>query len=827
MPRTHKNLPFAGSYLLLMFFTVLALATPRKAIAQDQPPLVYTQENTGANYPPPVIPDFPQLPIVRPLPDPFLFFDGTRDTSFTAFEHHRNEWMHAIEQSEIGQKPDCHDCIITAVWAPTNNSTAGTSGTLTVTVTRTTNDVSLVLTSGVTLPPGPGPFPFVIGISLVPGKGPYTGSMPSSMFPSSQIATVEYLHDQVAQYAAGQQIPHNEDPFYLMYPELCAGTCPGTGSNSGEYAAWAWGVSRLLDGIRIASQQAVNPLPLDITHSAITGCSYAGKMALFSGAFDERIALTIAQENGGGGAPSWRVSHEIETQGSVEDIDDTDYSWFAGDVIKQFAGANVYKLPEDHHELMAMVAPRALVVTGDSLYYWLGDRSDTIDSLATEKIYANYGIGDRFGYYIDTNHNHCVVPPYQQAAIEPFIERFLLGEDVKTNLAVSWQEADALQNGNQPMIDPNMWSAWWGTNKPSFPAGEAWNSGSDIALPLDQNLSISPGDTLAASFALQMPGNHQAAKITYPYGFVETDVSCPDSTYYTLTIPVPGQAISIPAGDNALHPSTAGSTTVPGTCSGTGQTTGAFFFALGVQNPGAGNPGGSGFQTTDGAPATAQTDLLDVTFSAIDSSTGEGGAWAPTTALNFENPYSCTPPGCPLTPTIVWATPVSITYGTPLSSKQLNATASSTEVSGLLAGGSTGLETTASLPGTFVYSPPTGTVLHAGTYTLSTIFTPTAIGNTYANYTIATASVPITVGKGSPVITWPAPSSIKYPTPLGSNQLDARASVPGIFAYTPAAGTVLGPGTYTLSVTFTPTDTVDYSSAVATVPITVTRGSGK
>ena len=71
-------------------------------------------------------------------------------------------------------------------------------------------------------------------------------------------------------------------------------------------------------------------LPIDMSHLAVTGCSYAGKMALFAGAFDERVALTIAQENGGGGAPSWRVSHEIEAQGTVEDIDDTDYNWFGG-----------------------------------------------------------------------------------------------------------------------------------------------------------------------------------------------------------------------------------------------------------------------------------------------------------------------------------------------------------------------------------------------------------------------------------------------------------------------------------------------------------------
>jgi PKD repeat protein len=85
--------------------------------------------------------------------------------------------------------------------------------------------------------------------------------------------------------------------------------------------------------------------------------------------------------------------------------------------------------------------------------------------------------------------------------------------------------------------------------------------------------------------------------------------------------------------------------------------------------------------------------------------------------------------------------------------------------------------------------------------------------------------VPITVNKAAPVITWAAPSSITYPTALSSTQLDATASVPGTFVYTPAAGTVLNPGTYTLSTTFTPTDAVDYATVTATVPITVNGGN--
>jgi hypothetical protein len=55
--------------------------------------------------------------------------------------------------------------------------------------------------------------------------------------------------------------------------------------------------------------------------------------------------------------------------------------------------------------------------------------------------------------------------------------------------------------------------------------------------------------------------------------------------------------------------------------------------------------------------------------------------------------------------------------------------------------------------------------------------------------------------------------------PLSSTQLDATASVPGSFVYSPAAGRVLSPGTQPLSVTFTPTDTVDYTTATDTVTI--------
>jgi hypothetical protein len=154
------------------------------------------------------------------------------------------------------------------------------------------------------------------------------------------------------------------------------------------------------------------------------------------------------------------------------------------------------------------------------------------------------------------------------------------------------------------------------------------------------------------------------------------------------------------------------------------------------------------------------------------------------------------------TPGIVWPNPASIVYGTPLSSAQLDATAS--------------------VPGAFAYSPAAGAVLGAGTDTLSVTFTPADA----ADYASTTATTTIAVAQATPVIAWPNPAGIVYGTPLSSAQLDATASVPGTFAYTPAAGTVLGAGTNTLSVTFTPADSVDYQGASATTTIDVLPGTG-
>ena len=77
----------------------------------------------------------------------------------------------------------------------------------------------------------------------------------------------------------------------------------------------------------------------------------------------------------------------------------------------------------------------------------------------------------------------------------------------------------------------------------------------------------------------------------------------------------------------------------------------------------------------------------------------------------------------------------------------------------------------------------------------------------------------------TPVITWSTPAAIVYGTALSATQLNATASVAGTFTYSPAGGTVLGAGSQTLSVSFTPTDTTDYTSVTKSVTQTVNQAT--
>ena len=92
----------------------------------------------------------------------------------------------------------------------------------------------------------------------------------------------------------------------------------------------------------------------------------------------------------------------------------------------------------------------------------------------------------------------------------------------------------------------------------------------------------------------------------------------------------------------------------------------------------------------------------------------------------------------------------------------------------------------------------------------------------HPNVEAADVSGTLIINRAVPTLTWTNPADIDADTAPTATQLDANASVPGTLTYTPSAGTTFGAGpAQTLTVHFTPDDTIDYTTATTTVLINV------
>ena len=393
----------------------ILLLSQMMVFGQTAIPLVYDKEYTNDNFQLPGILPIDKLPEIATLPDPFAWADGSgRSTDFKDWKRHRFEIAHQLQHYELGMKPVTPRDSIEAIL---NNDT------LRVIVHE--NGEVLLLTAPIKYPEGNGPFPAIIGI------GRSTGALPEQLFDKRKIAQITFDFTQVMSHTQKR----GNEPINRLYPEQ---------TEMGSYCAWSWGISRLIDGMEKVEKKS----RIDLSHLAISGCSFAGKMALFAGAFDERIALTIAQEPGGGGVNAWRVSETLE---NVETLGRTNYAWFL-ESMRQFAGKNVNRLPIDHHELAALIAPRALLVLGNTDYEWLAEESNYVSCQAARMVWKAFGIEDRMGFSIQGGHMHCMLPKSQYPEVEAFIDKFLLG---KTYVDTFVTKADMFED-----MDYLKWMPW-------------------------------------------------------------------------------------------------------------------------------------------------------------------------------------------------------------------------------------------------------------------------------------------------------------------------------------------------------------------------------
>ncbi|OBT57318.1 hypothetical protein VE04_03184 [Pseudogymnoascus sp. 24MN13] len=251
--------------------------------------------------------------------------------------------------------------------------------------------------------------------------GSFSGSTLTINHPnSSGLALINFSIDEIAAQNSGSS--RGQGKFYTIY---------GAGHSAGATTAWAWGVSRLIDVLETQATAA----RINVKKLGVSGCSRNGKGAFIVGALEPRIALTIPQESGSGGAACWRISDSVfAAGGNIQTAHEIvgENVWFSPNF-------NAYvntipTMPFDHHMLAGLVAPRGLFVMEHNID-WLGPMATTGCMKTGQMIYKALGVPDNMGFSETTPHNHCSFPSSQQADLTAFVQKFLF--DQNTNTAVS------------------------------------------------------------------------------------------------------------------------------------------------------------------------------------------------------------------------------------------------------------------------------------------------------------------------------------------------------------------------------------------------------
>ena len=142
-------------------------------------------------------------------------------------------------------------------------------------------------------------------------------------------------------------------------------------------SAWAWGVSRVLDYLEREKD-------IDSTKIASIGHSRSGKTALYAGATDKRIFLTVTNNSGCMG------SAILRTKKGEHAVDINVSDWFC----EKFREYNhkEHLLPVDQHMLLAMVAPRYLYVTSSIDDTWADPDAEFLGGKLASEVYELYGL---------------------------------------------------------------------------------------------------------------------------------------------------------------------------------------------------------------------------------------------------------------------------------------------------------------------------------------------------------------------------------------------------------------------------------------------------
>lgn len=311
-----------------------------------------------------------ELPEIKELPNPFVFADGKPVKTQKDWELRRVEVKEQFQDYVYGHLPaKPQKMTIKKGDKVTDEANKVILQDLDVKLEH--DGKTLTLKVKLALPMNAkGKVPVIIQSSFGFGGGSGSGKR-FMAFTSKGYAVAELSFNQVA---ADKDKARSSGLYHLFGDKI----------DCGALMAWAWGVSRIIDALETIPE-------IDITQVVVTGHSRYGKASLLAGAFDERITLTVPSHSGSAGAAPFRFIYGKSEQ--LHNIAGAFPYWFHPD-FKQFTG-KVNKLPVDQHLLMALVAPRALLMAEGTQDAWTNPEGVQLTYQAAKKVYDFLKAGDK------------------------------------------------------------------------------------------------------------------------------------------------------------------------------------------------------------------------------------------------------------------------------------------------------------------------------------------------------------------------------------------------------------------------------------------------
>lgn len=387
-------------------------------------------------------PDPFNLPDILHLPDPFKFLDGRKVRSAEDWASRRGEIKDLAQYYEYGYMPQPPESVSAAATGSNSDST--------IAITVQDKGRSVSFNARLTVPTAEqagkaGPYPVIVSIDFFAGPG-------NATYIKAGYAVLSFNYAQIA----SDNINH-AGAFYSLYPYDVV-----TGNDAGVLVGWAWGASRSVDALEyLTRHNATFAGLLDLKKLVITGFSRCGKAALVAGLMDERFGVVNPGGSGSGGAAVYRYDsygnapyrhapygnvYPWGTSTGAETLGDhmRHQTHNSNEMLVRFLDPDrMYKtrthgygerLPYDHHEIIAAIAPRAVIIDTSNDDYANNAEGDSIGFEGAKPVYAYLGAARNLAFNIRmTGGGHSLSTAHRQNVIH-FCDMVFYGKPLPDQL---------------------------------------------------------------------------------------------------------------------------------------------------------------------------------------------------------------------------------------------------------------------------------------------------------------------------------------------------------------------------------------------------------